>query len=64
VVRLPAPTSCQGLTELIRFSSEALGAVWRGEQLMADLDRRGAVLVGKEALKEVRVLSVVLSNLW
>jgi hypothetical protein len=49
---------------LIRFSSEALGAVWRGEQLMADLDRRGAVLVGKEALKEVRVLSVVLSNLW
>ncbi len=57
VVRLPTPTSYQGLKELIRFSSEALGAVQRGEQLMADLDRRRAVLVANEALKDVRVLS-------
>lgn len=57
VVRLPTPTSYKGLTELIRFSSEVMGVVQRGEDLLGDLARRRAVLAENKQLEAVRVLS-------
>ena len=57
ILRLPTPTSYAGLTELIRFSAEALDAVDRGTEMIADLNRRREALANNSVLTEERVLS-------